>query len=52
MKQSEKLDLILKFLYEKKFDRKYYEISKALSEYGINVKSDEEYALGKRLEQD
>lgn len=52
MKQSEKLDLILKSLYEKRFDGKYYEISKVLSEYGININSEEEYALGKRLEQD
>jgi hypothetical protein len=52
MKQSEKLDLILSFLYEKKFDGFYYGLPSILSDHGIEVNFDEGFALGKRLERD
>lgn len=52
MKQSEKLDLILKFLYEKKFDGFYYDLPGILLDHGIKVNFDEGFALGKRLETD
>ncbi len=52
MKQSEKLDLILKFLYEKKFDGFYYDLPSILLDHGIAVNFDEGFALGKRLEKD
>lgn len=52
MKQLEKLDLILKFLYEKKFDGYYYDLPEILLDYGIEVNLDEGFALGKRLERD
>lgn len=52
MKQAEKLDLILKFLYEKRFDGGDYDIPEILLGYGINVNFEEGFALGKRLESD
>ncbi len=52
MKQSEKLDLILRFLYKKKFDDFYYDLTTILLDYGIEVNSGEGFALGKRLEHD
>ncbi len=52
MKQSEKLDLILRFLYDRKFDGYHYNLSGILEENGINSNLDEAFALGKRLERD
>jgi len=49
MKQTEKLDLILKHLYEFKFDGKYYSINAILENAGCRVSFDEALALAKRL---
>lgn len=50
MKQSEKLDLILKQLYDFKFDGRYYDIAEILSNKGCEVSFDEAFSLGRRLQ--
>jgi hypothetical protein len=50
MKQTEKLDLILKKLYEHKFDGKDYSIKEILLEMGISATREEIYALTSRLD--
>jgi hypothetical protein len=50
MKQTEKLDLILKKLYECKFDGKNHSIQEILKAAGIIVNRDEVYELGKYLD--
>ncbi len=52
MKQSEKLDLILKGLYEFKHDGKYYSLTWILQNNGVEVNFDEVFSLGKKLEGD
>jgi len=52
IKQSEKLDIILKELYAYKYDSKYYSLKDILNQYNISVSFDEIFALGKRLEQE
>jgi hypothetical protein len=52
MKQTEKLDLILKSLYNFKFDGRYYSIPQILSEIGIDINQFELLSLCKRLESD
>lgn len=50
MKQTEKLDIILKELYKFKFDGKYYAINEILSKADCDVTRDEGFALAKRLD--
>jgi len=52
MKQSEKLDIILKGLYEYRFDGKCYSITEILNNYNVNTTFDEVFALAKKLERD
>jgi len=52
VKQSEKLDLILKGLYELKHDGKYYSLTWLLQNDGIETNFDELFSLGKKLEAD
>ena len=52
VKQSEKLDLILKGLYEYKHDGKYYSLTGLLQNDGIETNFDEIFSLGKKLEAD
>lgn len=50
MKQTEKLDLILKKLYEFGFDGKYHSIVEILSDSGVQATRGEVYALIERLD--
>lgn len=52
MKQTEKLDLLLKGLYEFRFDEKYYDIEEILSNVGVPINNAEARLLGRRLEQE
>ncbi|HPC99155.1 MAG TPA: hypothetical protein P5257_10490 [Bacteroidales bacterium] len=49
MKQTEKLDILLRCLYKFKYDGKYHSIQTILSEEGIEVNREEAYSLCKRL---
>ncbi len=50
MKQTEKLDVILKRLYEFKFDGNRYDIKEIFAKLGCDVTRDEGFALAKRLD--
>ncbi len=52
MKQVEKLDFILNFLYSKKFDGNYYGVADILMEKEVRINFDEAFSLGKRLSDD
>ena len=52
MKQSEKLDIILKRLYDYRYDGKYYSITIILDNYNVNTNFDEVFSLTKKLERD
>lgn len=49
MKQSEKLDFILKYLYQKKFDGNMYHIKTIFLENDMIINDEEALSLGKRL---
>jgi hypothetical protein len=49
MRQEEKLEVILKYLYERKHDGKHYNVYTILAENGIETNRDEVFALGKQL---
>jgi len=50
IKQSEKLDLILKSLYSTKSDEKYHSITEILSAYFLETSHADVFSLGKKLE--
>jgi hypothetical protein len=50
MKQTEKLDILLRCLYKFKHDGQYHSIQTILSEEGIEVNREEAYSLCKRLD--
>jgi len=50
MKQTEKLDILLKCLYEFKYDGQYHSIQTVLSKEGIEVNREEAYSLCSRLD--
>lgn len=52
MKQSAKLDIILKGLYDFRFDGKYYSVKEILYNSDIEASVDEIFSLGKKLEED
>lgn len=53
MRQNEKLDAILKYLYQKRFDGKHYPIDNIINELNIELVGNEEASeLGKRLADD
>jgi hypothetical protein len=52
MKQSEKFDIILKRLYEYRYDGKYYSMLEIMNNYGQSPSFDEVFALAKKLEND
>lgn len=52
IKQSEKLDIILRSLYDLRFDGKYYSLKEILTNNNVNSSVDEVFALGKKLEAD
>jgi hypothetical protein len=49
MKQAEKLDFILKYLYERQYDGRHYNRYTNLTENGIETNRDEVFALDKQL---
>lgn len=52
MKQSEKLDIILRYLYDRKDDNKEYSISDILGNSGIDTNGAEVARLAEHLEKD
>lgn len=52
MKQTEKLDIILKKLYDYRYDGQYYKIDLIFSEKKIEYQGEETFILAKRLEDD
>lgn len=52
MKQSEKLDIILRYLYERKDDNKEYSIADVLTSSGIETNPTEVSRLAEHLEKD
>lgn len=52
MKQSEKLDLILRYLYDRRDDNKEYSIYQILEDSGIETNVTEVLRISKKLEED
>lgn len=52
MKQSEKLDIILRYLYERKDDNKEYSIADIVTSSGIETNATEIARLAEHLEKD
>lgn len=52
MKQSEKLDVMLRYLYERKDDNKEYSIADILASSGIDTNPTEVARLAEHLEKD
>jgi len=50
MKQTEKLDIILKELYNKGLDGKFHNLNQLLTNLGYDFRFSEVYALAQRLD--
>jgi hypothetical protein len=52
MKQSEKLDIILRYLYDQKDDNREYSIAEILKQSDVDTNPTEFARLGEQLERD